>query len=150
MTMPPRGPRKTFVRGGGDELRVRNRAGMLAAGDQAGDVRHVDEKKRADGIGDLAQARKIDDARIGGSAGGDHGRANFLGLFLQRVVIDLLGLCADAVVRDLVKFAGEICRMAVGEMAAVGEIHGRGFCRPASARRNRRPCSPARRCAAGR
>ena len=84
-------------------------------------------KKRADGIGDLAHSREIDDARIGGRAGGDHGRANFLGLFLQRVVIDLLGLRADAVLRDLVKFAGEIRRMAVGEMAAVGEVHGEDF-----------------------
>ena len=36
---------QTLVRGGGDELRVRNRAGMLAAGDEPGDVRHVDEQE---------------------------------------------------------------------------------------------------------
>ena len=39
---------QTFVRRGGDEVRVRNRARMLAAGDEPGDVRHVDEKNRAD------------------------------------------------------------------------------------------------------
>ena len=76
-------PAQTFVRGGGDEMRVRNRARMLAARDQPGDVRHVDEKKRADRIGDLAQPREIDDARISRRAGGDHDRAHFLGLFLQ-------------------------------------------------------------------
>ena len=47
---------QTFVRRGGDKMRVRNRAGMLAACNETGDVRHVDEKNRADGIGDLAQA----------------------------------------------------------------------------------------------
>ncbi len=127
MTMPPRGPRRLLC-----VVVVTNCAcgigrGMLAAGDEPGDVRHVDEQKRADGIGDLAHAREIDDARIGGGAGGDHGRANFLGLFLQGVVIDLLRLRADAVLRDLVKFAGEIRRMAVGEMAAVREVHGENF-----------------------
>jgi hypothetical protein len=47
MTMPPRGPRRllcvvvvTNARAGSDW--------MLAAGDEPGDVRHVDEKKRAD------------------------------------------------------------------------------------------------------
>ena len=100
---------------------------MLAAGDQAGDVRHVDEEKRADRIGDLAQPREIDDARIGGSAGGDHRRPNFFGLFLQSVVIDLLGLLVYAVMRDLIKFAGEICRMPMGEMAAMREVHGQDF-----------------------
>ena len=39
---------QTFVRGGGDKLRVRDRARMLAAGDQTGNVRHVDKQKRAD------------------------------------------------------------------------------------------------------
>ena len=36
------------MRRGGYELRVRNRARMLAACNQTGDVRHVDKKKRAD------------------------------------------------------------------------------------------------------
>ena len=79
---------------------------MLAARDQTGDVRHVDEENRADGIGDLSQPRKIDDARISGSAGGDHGRFHFFRLFLERVVIDLLGFLAHAVLRDGVK----LCR----------------------------------------
>ncbi len=143
-------PAQTFVRGGGDKLRVRNGAGMLATGDEPGDVRHVDEEKRADRVGDLAQPREIDDARIGGRAGGDHERADFFGLFLQRVVIDLLGLFAHAVLRHCVKFAGEIRRMAVGEMAAVGEIHGENLVARFQHAKNRPPCSPARRCAAGR
>src|SRR5205814_2206888 len=101
-TVMPAGSRTScatlpFSAFGGGEMRVRNRRGMLAAGDEPGDVRHVDEQQSADGIGDLPKARKIDDARISGRAGGDHGGADFLGLFLQCVVIDLLGLGADAV-----------------------------------------------------
>ena len=39
---------QTLVRGGGDELRVRDWTGMLPSRDQPGDVRHIDEKNRAD------------------------------------------------------------------------------------------------------
>ena len=148
--MPPRGPRKLLC-----VVVVTNCAcgiglGCWPAGDQPGDVRHVDEKQRADRIGDLPEPRKIDDARISGSAGGDHRRPHFLGLFLQRVVIDLLGLLAHAVLRDLVKLAGKIRRMPVGEMSAVGEIHRQNFVARFEHRRNKRPCWPARRCAAAR
>ena len=83
---------QAFVRGGGDEVGVRDGAGMLAAGDEAGDVGHVDEEERVDAVGDLAQAGKIDDARIGGGAGGDHCGPHFFGLFGEGVVVDLLGL----------------------------------------------------------
>ncbi len=96
---------------------------MLTAGHEPGNMRHVDEQMRADGIGDLAEPREINDAGIRGGARGDHRRPDFLGLFLQSVVIDLLRFRADAVLTDLVKFAGKIRGMAVGEMAAVGEVH---------------------------
>ena len=104
-------------------MRAESDCGCCPPATKTSDVRHVDEQNRADRIGDLAQPRKIDDARIGRRAGGDHGRLHFLGLFLQRVIIDLLGLLAHAVLRDGVKLAGEIRRMAVSEMAAVREIH---------------------------
>ena len=48
---------------------------------------------------------------------------DFFGEFLQCVVIDLLRLLVHAVMRDLIKFAGKICRMPMGEMTSVGEIH---------------------------
>ena len=67
---------------------------------------------------------KVDDARIGAGAGGDHLRLRLHRQLLQRVVVDPLVLLADAVVDDLVELAGEIRRMTVGEVAAVGEVHG--------------------------
>src|ERR1043166_504842 len=73
---------QTLVRCSGYKLRVRNRTRMLTAGNQAGDVRHVDEKNRADRIGDLPQAWKINDARVSGCAGGNHHGPHFLRLFL--------------------------------------------------------------------
>ena len=50
---------------------VRERAGMHAAGHQAGEMRHVDHEEGADLVGDLAEAAEIDDARIGRAAGDD-------------------------------------------------------------------------------
>jgi hypothetical protein len=47
-------PAQTFVRCGRDKLRVWNRTGVLTTGNKPGDVRHVDEQKRADRIRDLA------------------------------------------------------------------------------------------------
>ena len=56
---------QTFMGRGGDKLGVRNRRRVLAARDETGNVRHVDEKKSADGISNLPQARKVDDAWVG-------------------------------------------------------------------------------------
>ena len=100
---------------------------MLSGRDQAGDVRHVDKQNRVNRIRDLPKPRKIDRARVSRSAGRDHDGTNFFRLFLQRVVIDLLGLLVHAVLRDLIKLARKIRGMAVGEMAAMREIHGQDF-----------------------
>ena len=80
---------------------------------------------RPDGVGDFAHAREIDDAGVGGSAGGDHFRGwNCCGVQGEGVVIDALVLLADAVVGDLEEAAGEVRLVAMGEVAAMGEIHG--------------------------
>ena len=93
---------QSLVRGGGNEIGVRQRAGMHSGGDQAGDVGHVHEENRANRFCDLAEALKIEDARIGAGPGDKH-----LGLVLVRelfhlVVINRLGVRADAVGRELV------------------------------------------------
>ena len=96
---------------------------MLAARDEPGDMRHVYKEKRPAGIGDATQTRKIERARISRCAGSDHRWLSFVGQFFEGVVIDLLGFLSHAVMRDLIKFAGKIRRMSVGEVTTVGEIH---------------------------
>ena len=100
---------------------------MLTGCDQSGDMRHVDEKNRANGIGNLPEPRKINRSRIGRRTCRDHDWAHVFRLFLERVVIDHLGFFIHAVMSDLIKFAGEICWMPVCEMAAVREVHGHNF-----------------------
>ncbi len=60
-----------LVRGGGDDVRVRDRRGMGTAGDEAGEVRHVDEKVGADLVRDGAHAGEVKLARIGAAAADD-------------------------------------------------------------------------------
>jgi hypothetical protein len=114
---------QTFVRRRRDEVCVRHRAWMFAARNQTGDVRHVDEEQRADRVSDLPHTLKINEARIGRRAGSDQLRLHFFCELGERIVIDLLGLLAHAVLRDLIKFSREIGRMAMSQMAAVGQVH---------------------------
>ena len=70
------------MRGGHDDMRVRNWRGMHSGGNQAGEVRHVDDEEGADFVGDLAHARKVEGAGIGAAAADDHLRLFALGNLL--------------------------------------------------------------------
>ena len=77
-----------FVRGGGGDVRVRHRRRMDAAGDQAGDVGHVEDVVRANLVCDLAHAGEVPEAGIGAASADDD-----LGLFadgdgFELVVVD--------------------------------------------------------------
>ena len=61
---------------------------MLAGRDEPGDVSHVHEEQRIDGVRDLRQALEIDDARVGAGAGHDHLGPHLARLDGQRVVVD--------------------------------------------------------------
>ena len=112
-----------------------NGLGMDAGRDEPGDVGHVDEQQRADAVGDRGHPLEVDDPRDRREAPAtiSFGRTS-CGLRLERVVVDPLGVLADAVGVDLVQAAGEVERHAVGQVAAVGEVHARGSGRPARAR----------------
>ena len=70
---------------------------MRAAGDEAGEMRHVDHQVGADLVGDLAEAAEVDDARIGRAAGDDHLRPVLLGEPLDLVHVDAVVVAAHAV-----------------------------------------------------
>src|SRR6267378_7738706 len=62
---PATRPAQRFVRGGGNDVGVRNRTWVHTGGHQAGDVRHVHEEKSADGFRGFGDALEINDSRIG-------------------------------------------------------------------------------------
>ena len=57
--------------GGSDDIARGNRVGVQAGGDQAGDMGHVHHQLGIDFVGNGAQARKVEMARVGAGAGND-------------------------------------------------------------------------------
>ena len=84
---------------------------------------HVDEKGGLHRVGDLAHARPIDDARVGREAADDHLWPDLFCQLLHSVVVDRLGLAADAVRVDLVELAAEVCGAAVRQVSPGGQVH---------------------------
>ena len=74
-------------------------------------------------VGDLAQAGKVDDARVCRSARHDHLGLVREGELFQSVVVDALVRFGNAVRDDVEIFAGDVDGRAVGEVPAVGEVH---------------------------
>ena len=117
------GTAQGLVGGGGDNVGIGHGALVNASGDETGDVGHIDHEESADGISDLTELGEVDLAGIGGSAGKDH-----LGLALLRdavdlVVVDHFGLIVEGVGDLMEVLAGDVDRAAVGQVAAVGEVH---------------------------
>ena len=107
-----------LVRGRGDDVRVRERRGMRAAGDQPGEVRHVDHQVGADLVGDLAEGGEVDDARIGAAAGDDHLRPVLAREAPHLVHVDAVVLAAHRVGHHLEPLARQVDRRAVRQMPA--------------------------------
>ena len=104
-------------------MRMRERARMLAAGDQSGEMRHVDQEIGADLVGDLAEARELDEAAVGRAAGDDELRPVLAGKLRHLVDVDAPVLLAHAVLHRLEPFARQVRRRAVRQMAAGVEAH---------------------------
>src|SRR5215510_12744200 len=95
---------------------------MSAAGNQAGEVRHVDQVQRADFIGDLAHAGEINDAWISAAAADDQLGTLALGDAFQFVVINGLGFLGDSIGDNFVSLSGKVQVMAVSKVATVRQV----------------------------
>ena len=102
-------------------MRMRQRARMRAAGDEASEMRHVDHQVSADFVGDGAQPREVDHARISRAAGDDDPRLVLPRQPLELVDVDALIVSAHAVMNGPEPFAGEIWRRAMRQVSAAGE-----------------------------
>ena len=117
------GAAEGLMRGGGDHVGIGHGAHVDARSDEAGDMRHIDHEVRADGIGDLTELGKVDLAGIGGGAREDHLGLALLRDAIELIVVDLLGLIVKGVGDLMEILTGDVDRAAVGQMAAVGEVH---------------------------
>ena len=149
-TKPDARAGERLVRRRGDEVAVLDRVRVQPGGDEPGEVGHVAHEQRADLVGDLAEAVGLDRARVGGAAADDQLRPVLLREREHLVVVDDVRLARDAVVDDRVEPAGEVDLEAVRQVAAVVEPQREDRVAGLQQPRSRRPCSPARRRAAGR
>ena len=76
---PAAGTAEGLVDGRRDDVGVLDRVRVLAGGDEAGEVGHVDHQLRADRVGDLAEGGEVELARVGRPAGDDQLRPVLLG-----------------------------------------------------------------------
>ena len=98
-------------------------AGEDLAGDEPGEVGHVDHEGRADLVGDLAHAGEVDAAGVGRVAGDEDQRLELVRGRADGVVVDALRLGVGAVRALVEHLAGDVRPEAVGEVAARVERH---------------------------
>ncbi len=113
-----------FVGGGGDDVAVRERGGVYACSDEAGDMGDIGEEEGADFVGDLAEFSEVDDAGVSGVAAEDHFGFEFEGFSADGVEVDGFGVGVEFVVCGLVEDGGGIEFHAVREVSAGGEVEG--------------------------
>src|ERR1700736_2653420 len=95
---------------------------MRAPSDEAGEVGHIDHEISANFVGDHAHAGEVEQAWIGAAAGYDDLWLLALRGGFAFVVINGFSVFANLIALDSVDFPGEVELVAVGEMAAVGQI----------------------------
>ncbi len=106
-----------------DDVGQRHRRGMRATRDQTGDMRGVDEEKRADLVGDRPERLEIDDPRVRRGSGDDHPRTFADREVADHAVVEHLGVVVDAVRDEVVHTPAEVDRRPVREVAALVEAH---------------------------
>ena len=102
---------------------VRDRARVHPAGDQPGDVRHVDHEHRADLARDRGEGLEVDDPRVGARPRDDQLRPVPQREGPDLVVVDSAVLLPDPVRADLEDAAADVDRRTMRQVAAVGEAH---------------------------
>ena len=107
---------------GGREIRQSHGRGIDARRDEARIMRDVGSEQGADLVGDRLQARPVDDARVVRGAHEDDLRLALAGVPRRLIVVDQLVVLAHVDGDDLVVLPGEVHRVAVGEVPAVGEV----------------------------
>ena len=93
-------PGERLVRRRGDEVAVLDGVRVQAGRDEPREVRHVAEEQRADLVGDLAEAPRLDRPRVRRAAAHDELRPVLLREREDVVVVDEVRLARDAVVDD--------------------------------------------------
>ena len=109
--------------GAGDHIGIGHGRGMQTRRHQTGDMGHIHHQVGTHLIGDLPEFRKINEPGIGAGTGNDELRLIFQSGFPHGLVVNGLGLIVQAIGDHMEILSGDIHRAAVGQMAAVVQIH---------------------------
>jgi hypothetical protein len=101
---------------------MRKRTGMCSAGDEAGEMGHVDEEFGADLIGNFAKAAEIDEPGIGRSTGDDDLWAVLARELCHLLEVDPMVIAAHAVGYGLEPAPRHVHGRAMGQVAAGGKV----------------------------
>ena len=113
---------KRLVGGGGNNVSIRHRVLVLTAGNQTGNVRHIDHQVSAVAMCDLGHFLEVDGTRIRGCTCNDQLRAMLLDSLLKLSVVDE-AILVYAVGNKVVVLAGLVDRRAVAQVTALRQIH---------------------------
>ncbi len=102
-------------------MRVAKRGRVLPCSDQAGEMRHVDEKQRFDFVADRAESREVEMSRISRATRDNHLRPMLFRQSLELLEVDQMVVGPDAILDGVEPFARLGRRGAMGEVAARGE-----------------------------
>src|SRR6185436_9246432 len=116
-------PAKGLVGGRGDKICIGDRIRMEPGGDQSGNVGDIDEQIGADRLGNPLESWEIERPRIGARADDEHTWTAFLRKLLHHIIVDGFSLTLHAVGKYTEQESGKIDLTAVGEVAALGEVH---------------------------
>src|SRR5690606_8224468 len=109
-----------FVRGGSDEVGVRNRVGVLAAGDEACIVGDIHHEQGAVFASDTTHALKVDTQGVSGSSADNQLGFVFASQALKRVVIELF-FFVQAIGNKVVQLPGGVNRRTMCQVAPFGQ-----------------------------
>ena len=93
------------------------------AGNESGEVGHVDHEDGSDLVGDLAEDAEVDLPGVGAVACQQDERPKRLGVIADRVVVEEVRLAVDVVGLDLEHGGRGVEAVPVGEMAAGVVVH---------------------------
>ena len=116
------GASQRLVGGGGNHIRIGNRARVKPGSHKAGNVSHIHHQNRTCFVGYLPEFLKINGSCIGGRTCYDHLGLAFQSNFPEHIVVQE-PLVIYAIRHDLKIFPGDIYRASVGQVPAVIQVH---------------------------
>ena len=117
------GSAEGLVGGGGYDIGIGYGAWIFAAGYEACEVSHIHHEEGSHFVGNGCHSFKVDDSGVSAGAADNEFRTDFFGCLFHSFVVQKFIFFTDTVGNDIEVVAGNIDRAAVGEMAAVGEVH---------------------------